>query len=589
MNPDETLFFGAIEPELFLPSYGALSQKQSLFSSRRCILLPTMRKILVTSALPYANGPIHIGHLVEYIQTDVWVRFQKLVGNTCHYMCADDAHGTPIMLSAQKMGMTPEAMIQTVSQEHQRDFATFGIAFDYYYSTHSPENKTLASEVYLKAKAKGLIAQREIAQYYCEKDGLFLPDRLIRGSCPKCQAPDQYGDACEKCSATYDPTQLITPTCAHCGSIPVLKPSSHYFFQLSKLQDAIQDWLQKGGQNGLPPVRSEVANKLQEWFDTGIKDWDISRDAPYFGFQIPDTNKYFYVWMDAPLGYIATTQHWAQEHGNPALWQDIWQRGNYEIHHVIGKDILYFHTLFWPALLMAGDFQLPKHVHVHGFLTVNGEKMSKSRGTFITAAHFAEHLHPEYLRYYLMAKCNGGMDDIDLSLEDFVTKINAEVVNKVVNIGSRLGSIVTKKREGKLTTPDPTGHELLSLIRDKATDIATHYEAMNYLKVTREIMALADQLNVYIDSAAPWRLVTTEPATADAVCCTGLNGLRYLSVYLAPLMPTLTAGISAFLQIPIPQWTDLNTLLTNQPIAPYQHLAERLDLKTVEKALTHGS
>jgi len=566
---------------------GYLETEHFRLSRGHCILLPTMKKILVTSALPYANGPIHIGHLVEYIQTDVWVRFQKLMGNTCHYMCADDAHGTPIMLSAQKMGITPEAMIEKVSQEHQRDFAAFGVLFDQYHSTHSPENKTLASEVYLKAKAKGFIAQREIEQYYCEKDGLFLPDRLIRGTCPKCKATDQYGDACEKCSATYEPTQLLSPRCSHCGETPIIRPSSHYFFQLSKLQDPIHDWL-KHGNAGASPVRIEVANKLQEWFDSGIKDWDISRDAPYFGFQIPDTDKYFYVWMDAPIGYIATTQHWAARLNVPDLWKEIWAGNDYEIHHVIGKDILYFHTLFWPALLMAGDFQLPKQVHVHGFLTVNGEKMSKSRGTFITASHFAEHINPEYLRYYLMSKCNGGMDDIDLSLEDFVTKINAEVVNKVVNIGSRLGSIVTKKREGKLTTPNAAGTQLLDIIRSKAPEIATYYDAMNYLKVTREVMALADQLNVYIDTAAPWSLVQTNPTEADAVCATGLNGLRYLSVYLAPLMPILTQGIADFLQTPTPLWTDLDTLLTEHPIAPYQHLAQRLDIKVVTQVLDHA-
>lgn len=547
-----------------------------------------MRKILVTSALPYANGPIHIGHLVEYIQTDVWVRFQKLMGHQCHYMCADDAHGTPIMLSAKKLGITPEEMIAKVHSDHQRDFSSFGISFDQYYSTHSPENKQLSRDVYLKAKDKGLIAQREIEQYFCETDGLFLPDRLIRGTCPKCKATDQYGDACEKCSATYEPTQLIEPRCSHCNGTPVIKPSSHYFFQLSKLQDDIHHWLQHGTKNTMP-VRTEVANKLQEWFDSGIKDWDISRDAPYFGFQIPDTDKYFYVWMDAPLGYIATTQHWGEQQNTPDLWKDIWTTDSYEIHHVIGKDILYFHTLFWPALLMAGDFQLPSRVHVHGFLTVNGEKMSKSRGTFITAACFAEQINPEYLRYYLMSKCNGGMDDIDLSLEDFVTKINAEVVNKVVNIGSRLGSIVTKKREGLLTQPDATGTALLQTITDKSADIAAHYEAMNYLKVTREVMALADQLNVYIDGAAPWSLVKTDEAAADAVCCTGLNGLRYLSVYLAPLMPTLTQGIADFLKVPTPVWTDLKTVMTHHEIAPYQHLAQRLDLKVVTESLVHGT
>lgn len=550
-----------------------------------CILAPTMtRHILITSALPYANGPIHIGHLVEYIQTDVWVRFQKSRGNICHYMCADDAHGTPIMLSAKKQNLSPEAMIARVHKEHQRDFAAFGIKFDHYYSTHSPENATLAADTYRKAKAKGLIVERDIEQYYCETDGLFLPDRLIRGTCPRCKAPDQYGDACEKCAATYDPTHLGDPRCSQCQSTPVIRTSTHHFFQLSKLQEAIHTWLHTG-KSGTPPVRPEIINKLQEWFTSGIKDWDISRDAPYFGFQIPDTDKYFYVWVDAPLGYIATTQHWAEHQNTPELWKTIWQTPAYEIHHVIGKDILYFHTLFWPALLMAGDFQLPARVHVHGFLTVNGEKMSKSRGTFITAEHFAAHLNPEYLRYYLMAKCNGGLDDIDLNLEDFVTKINAEVVNKVVNIGSRLGSIVTKKRTGVLTHPDDTGTALLNTLRAKAADIADHYETMNYLKATREIMGLADQLNAYIDAAAPWQLVKEDSALADAVCCTGLNGLRLLSIYLAPLMPQLVSGISEFLQVPFPSWADLENTLSNHAIAPYQHLAQRLDLKTIKTVL----
>lgn len=542
-----------------------------------------MKKILVTSALPYANGPIHVGHLVEYIQTDVWVRFQKLLGNTCLYMCADDAHGTPIMLSAKKQGISPETMIADIGAAHQRDFAIFGIKFDAYYSTHSTENEKLTADVYCLARDKGLISQREITQYYCESDGLFLPDRLIRGTCPKCQAKDQYGDACEKCAATYAPTQLIEPRCSHCGATPVIKPSTHYFFQLSKLQDSIYAWLK--GHNGQAPVQPEVFNKLQEWFDAGIKDWDISRDAPYFGFQIPDTDKFFYVWVDAPLGYIATTQHWSRQEASRPDWQAIWTDNSYEIHHFIGKDILYFHTLFWPALLMAGNFQLPKQVHIHGFLTINGEKMSKSRGTFITAETFAQTINPEFLRYYLMSKCAGGLEDIDLNLEDFVTKINAEIVNKVINIASRLGSIVTKKRKGLLTDPDTEGLSLLTDIRNKATTIATYYDTTNTLKATREIMAAADAINGYIDSTAPWALVSTDPDKADAVCATGLNALRYLAIYLSPIMPILSGRILTFLQAPSANWNDLSTVLRQHPIQPYEHLAQRLVLADVQKAL----
>ena len=533
------------------------------------------RTLLVTSALPYANGDIHLGHLVETIQTDIWVRFQKLRGHHCIYLCADDTHGTPIMISAKKQNRTPDDMVAEIGVRHVADFERYGIEFDCYYSTNSPENKALSEAIYLKAVAAGAIEQREISQMFCPNDAMFLPDRLIRGMCPRCRAEDQYGDSCEKCSATYSPSELIDSRCAECGATPISKKSVHHFFKLSQYKDQIEGWV-RGGH-----VQSEVANKLNEWFESGLRDWDISRDAPYFGFKIPGSDdKYFYVWLDAPIGYIATTQKWAADAG--VEWAPYWTDPSVEIHHFIGKDILYFHTLFWPALLMVGGYQLPKAVHVHGFLTVNGEKMSKSRGTFINASEFAESFNPEFLRYYFASKLSSGIDDIDLNFEDFVFKVNAEVVNKIVNIASRLGAIVNKSCGGTLSTPDLVGVDLLSEIEGAAERIGTLYEALETHKATREIMALADKANQYIDTQAPWAAAKTDVDQARQICTTGLNALRLLAIYLKPIVPQLIAGVEGFLGIDPLTWADLQTRMTDYPIQPYTHLAQRVDMAAVK-------
>lgn len=538
----------------------------------------TKKNILVTSALPYANGSLHLGHLVEAVQTDIWVRFQKMLGHNCYYMCADDTHGTAIMLSAQKQGITPEELIQRMGAEHYRDFQGFMIDFDHYYTTHSPENKELAEFIYNEAKKQGAIFEREIDQLYCPKCEMFLPDRFIKGACPVCGAADQYGDSCEQCSATYAVTALVQPFCVECQSPPVIRQSQHHFFRLSAFTEQVQSWLQSGA------VQDEIKNKLQEWFDQGIKDWDISRDAPYFGFNIPGTvDKFFYVWLDAPVGYLATTKNWC------ALKQrdfdQIWRQEGFEVHHFIGKDILYFHTLFWPAMLMSAGFRLPTQIHVHGFLTVNGTKMSKSRGTFINAQTYLQGLNPEFLRYYFAAKLTSGITDLDLSFADLVTRVNADVVNKVVNIGSRLGAIINKKLTGKLTQLTPEGKILLQTMCAAAASIEQAYVSLEYSKAMREIMLLADVANKYIDEKAPWALVKENPETAAAVCTDGLNCLRILMIYLKPVLPAIAAGVEKFLAIPSLAWTDLETALLDHQIQPYEHLAQRLDLAEVAKTL----
>ncbi len=537
------------------------------------------RKILVTSALPYANGSIHIGHLVEYIQTDIWVRFQKIRGHTCHYMCADDTHGTAIMLSAKKEGVSPEQLIQRVHQEHIEDFKAFSIDFDYYYTTDSEENRVLSEFIFTRAREKGAIYEKSISQLFCTKCSLFLPDRFIRGKCPRCGAVDQYGDNCEKCAATYEPSALIEPRCAECGSAPQQKETRHFFFALSQFENHIKEWLSQD------PVQKEIKNKLDEWFREGLRDWDITRDAPYFGFKIPGTqDKYFYVWLDAPVGYLATTQKWCSEHG--ISFDTIWRSNEYEIHHFIGKDILYFHTLFWPAMLKVSDFMLPKSVRVHGFLTVNGEKMSKSRGTFITAKTYLQHLNPEYLRYYYASKLSPSIEDLDLNLEDFVFKVNADVVNKFINIGSRLGSILNKKLNGLLTEPNHEGKNLLNTLVKHIPSIENGYETLEYSKTLREIIGLADDLNKYINDAKPWELVSSDAEKAARVCTTGLNGLRILAGMLKPVLPHIVKGVESFLNIPPLQWNDLNSIITHHPINPYQHLAHRVDAETFKKMVT---
>jgi methionyl-tRNA synthetase len=467
-------------------------------------------------------------------------------------------------------------MIADIYQRHTADFKRYNISFDHYSSTNSPENQQLANEIYGKAVTAGVIHQKEISQSFCPKDGMFLPDRMIRGTCPHCGSRDQYGDSCEKCSATYDPSDLKDSHCSLCGTAPILKSSTHFFFRLESFKTEIATWI-KGGH-----VQQEVANKLEEWFETGLRDWDISRDAPYFGFKIPGTeDKFFYVWLDAPIGYIATTQQWAAQTG--ANWETYWKNPSTEIFHFIGKDILYFHTLFWPALLMTGEFSLPTKVHVHGFLTINGEKMSKSLGTFINASEFADQFNPEYLRYYFASKLSNGIDDIDLNFEDFVFKVNAEVVNKIVNIASRLGSIVTKSCGGTLSTPDAAGEVLLTEIEGAADLIASLYEKVDFQKATREIMALADKANQYIDSQAPWSVAKTDPDQARQIATSGLNALRVLAIYLKPIIPAIVAGVEAFLNLPALEWAHIPHRMDTHSIHPYQHLAQRMDMATVKQ------
>ena len=532
------------------------------------------KTLLVTSALPYANGDIHLGHLVEHVQTDIFVRFQKLIGNKCYYMCADDTHGTAIMLSAEKESVSPEEFIDRVRKQHIADFSLFNIEYDTYYSTHSPENEEISNEVYLSAFNDGGISTRDIEQYFCEKTQLFLADRYIKGTCPNCGAQDQYGDACEQCYTTYSATELIDPISVFSGKPPILKTSTHYFFKLDRYQSIIEEWLASN------PVSQPVKNKLKEWFDQGLKDWDISRDAPYFGFRIPNTDdKYFYVWMDAPIGYIATTEYWAKQSGKSHF--DYWKNESVEIHHFIGKDIMYFHTLFWPAMLKVAGYDVPTKVNVHGFLTVNGEKMSKSRGTFILARDYAKNLDPDILRYYYAAKLSSGMDDIDFNVEDFVNKINSDVLGKFINIASRIGSIVTKKLDGQLSTIDDEGRLILQEMLQYSDEIRADYNDLETNKCMRLIMQCADIANKYIDSKAPWSLVKQDQIQARIVCTVALNALRILMIYLSPVLPVITKKLTDFLSIDSQGWTDLNQHLEQFTIAPYQHILKRLDLAQV--------
>jgi methionyl-tRNA synthetase len=535
------------------------------------------RKLLVTSALPYANGSIHLGHMVEHIQTDIFVRFQRLIGNTCYYMCADDSHGTAIMLSAEKRNQKPEAYIDEIKVEHIEDFKAFSISHDHYYSTHSEENRLLSEEIFIKAKEAGGIQTKTIKQYFCEQTQVFLSDRFIKGECPKCGEPDQYGDACEKCFHTYDALELKNPRSVYSGKPPIIKESIHYFFVLSKFESIIHDWVQADH------VTSPVRNKLEEWFSSGLKDWDISRDAPYFGFKIPgEKDKYFYVWLDAPIGYIATTKHWCDT-SKKESFETIWKSNEFEIHHFIGKDILYFHTLFWPAMLHVGGYQLPKRVNVHGFLTVNGEKMSKSRGTFILARDYAEHLNPEFLRYYYASKLTPSVDDLDFSTQDFTNKINSDVLGKVINIASRLSSLIQKYGDGNLGKVTEEGKTLLTKIRNNASQIADYYESLEFNKAMKLVMECAASVNHYIDSTAPWSVAKTDKETAVSLCTDGINACRYLMIYLKPVLPEIVSGMESQLNSKPFTWRDLDDVIENLNINPYQHLASRFVLEDVEK------
>jgi methionyl-tRNA synthetase len=533
----------------------------------------TARKILVTSALPYANGPIHIGHLVEYIQTDIWVRFQKMYGNDCIYVCADDAHGTPIMLRARQEGIEPEDLIARVAQEHKADFAAFKVDFDNYHSTHSEENRHYACLIYQRNKEKGHITSRTITQAYDPVEEMFLPDRFIKGECPKCGATDQYGDNCEACGASYSPSELKNPVSAISGATPVNMESEHYFFRLGDFEAMLKRWT-RGGH-----LQAEVSNKLDEWFAAGLQEWDISRDAPYFGFEIPDhPGKYFYVWMDAPIGYMASFRNLCDR--TPGLaFDDYWGVDSAaELYHFIGKDIIYFHALFWPAMLHGADFRTPKAIFSHGFLTVDGQKMSKSRGTFIKARTYLDHLNPEYLRYYFAAKLGAGVEDIDLNLEDFAARVNSDLVGKVVNIASRCAGFINKRFDGRLAGSNPEP-ELFRHFVEAGEEIAEHYEKREFSRAVRAIMTLADRANQYIDEKKPWVMAKQagEEQALQAVCSLGINLFRLLIGYLRPILPATAEKAEAFLQVPPLSWAELSSPLLDHEIAGFKPLMTRVE------------
>jgi methionyl-tRNA synthetase len=535
-----------------------------------------VRRILVTSALPYANGPIHIGHLVEYIQTDIWVRFQKLRGHECYYLCADDAHGTPIMLRAEQDGLSPEQLIDQVWQQHRADFAHFLIEFDNYYSTHSPENRHYAELIYNRLNAAGHISRRVITQAYDPEKQMFLPDRFIKGDCPRCNAADQYGDSCENCGATYSPTDLKNPRSVISGATPVLKESLHLFFKLADFEAMLKEWIVSG------PVQLQMANKLNEWFEAGLQEWDISRDAPYWGFEIPDApGKYFYVWLDAPIGYMASFQNYCDRTG--LKFDDFWDPDSQaEVYHFIGKDIAYFHILFWPAELTGAGFRKPTAVHCHGFLTVDGQKMSKSRGTFIKARTYLQHLRPEYLRYYFATKLNDGIDDLDLNFDDFFHRVNSDLVGKVVNIASRSASFINRRFDGRLA--DSLAEPVLYAEFVVASDsIAQAYEQREFGQAMREIMALADRANQYIDEKKPWALAKQTGAVAEVqtVCSMGLNLFRLLALYLKPVLPGVAAEVEQFLQIPPLCWDDIAKPMLNHVIAEFKPLMQRVEMAQI--------
>jgi methionyl-tRNA synthetase len=547
------------------------------------------RRLLVTSALPYANGQIHIGHLVEYIQTDIWVRYQRMQGHEVHYMGADDTHGTPIMLRAEKEGLTPKELIANVWQEHKRDFDAFLISFDHYYTTDSPENEKLAGDIYLKLRDAGLIEKRAIEQAYDPVKEMFLPDRFIKGKCPKCKAPDQYGDSCEKCGATYAPTDLIDPFSVVSGAAPIRKVSDHYFFKLSdpRCETFLRDWTQVR-----TPLQPEARNKMKEWVgqagESKLGDWDISRDAPYFGFEIPDApGKYFYVWLDAPIGYYASFLKYCTDKG---LHFDEWVRADSttEQYHFIGKDILYFHTLFWPATLHFAGYRTPTNVFAHGFLTVDGEKMSKSRGTLISANSVIESgFNPEWFRYYFATKLNDSMEDLDLNLTDFVARVNSDLIGKYINIASRSAGFLVK-RFGGVVTDDAMQHPLLISIRAANTKIAELYESREFAKAVRTIMELADQVNAFVDENKPWDIAKDPERTADlqAICSVTLEAFRCLSLYLKPVLPQVAAGVERFLCVAPMAWSDINTPLSSQqPILPYSHLMSRVEPTQIDALL----
>jgi methionyl-tRNA synthetase len=538
--------------------------------------------ILITSALPYANGSIHLGHLVEYIQTDIFVRFLKTTGHDAVYMCADDTHGTPIEVNARRAGITPEALIGRYYEEHQRDFADFHIAFDCFYSTNSPENQRHSEYIFERLRQQGHIVTRPVAQYYCEQDGRFLPDRFIRGTCPnpQCRAVEQYGDVCEVCGTTYNPTDLQDPHCAICGSTPVLRESLHYFFTLSAYEAFLRDWVRTPER-----LQPEVRRFIETWLQEGLRDWDVSRDGPYFGFKIPgEENKYFYVWLDAPVGYIATTEKFCRDRGRD--FDAYWHNPAAKIYHIIGKDIIYFHTLFWPAMLHGAGYTLPSKVLVHGFLTVNGEKMSKTRGTFITGRTYLDHLDPQYLRYYYAAKLNGQNEDLDLNMEDFSNRVNAELVNKIANLVSRVVPFVTRQFQGRLGTLAADVQPLIADIRSHIPRIREAYERLETSRAVQEIVAIAEIANKYFQDAAPWEVIKQDRQAAQAICTFAVNCCRTVTALLKPILPQYAATVEAILRIPPLQFDDaLRFDLQEHEVGPFQRLVERVEAARVEAML----
>ncbi|MBU2675653.1 MAG: methionine--tRNA ligase [Gammaproteobacteria bacterium] len=537
------------------------------------------RKILVTSALPYANGSIHMGHLVEYLQTDIWVRFQKLRGHDCTYVCASDAHGTPIMLKARELGVPPEQLTQQISEEFVRDFSEFGVDFDNYYTTHSPENEALVSEIFTALRDKGDIYTRSIEQAFDEKEGMFLPDRFVRGTCPRCKSEDQYGDACEVCGATYTPADLLDPISVLSGSTPIKRESEHYFFKLSEYEERLRSWIDEA------TLDKSVVAKLDEWFEAGLRDWDISRDAPYFGFRIPGTDdKYFYVWLDAPVGYLASFRNLCDRRDD-LNFDDYWAAdSDAEVYHFIGKDIMYFHTLFWPAVLAGSGFRTPTSVFAHGFLTVNGQKMSKSRGTFINARAYLDNLNPSFLRYYYAAKLGPTIEDIDLNLEDFIARVNSDLVGKLINIASRCAGFISKRFDGRLADRLPD-KDLFAEFADASETIATHYEGREFSKAMRLIMALADKANRYIDDHKPWVMIKDENAVSDVqlVCTQGLNMFRSLMIYLSPVIPDVAADARQYLSEDRWNWHDATSPLLNATLPKFTPLLTRVEPDSVQR------
>ena len=546
------------------------------------------RKILVTSALPYANGSIHLGHMVEHIQTDVWVRFQKLRGHECYYCCADDTHGTPVMLAAQKQGIAPEDMIAKVREEHLADFTGFNIGYDNYYSTHSPENKQFSQDIYRALKANGKIESRVIEQLFDPEKQMFLPDRFVKGECPKCHAQDQYGDNCEVCGTTYSPTELINPYSAVSGAKPELRESEHFFFKLGECADFLKAWTSGNNpHDGKPHLQAEALNKMKEWLgegeETTLSDWDISRDAPYFGFEIPDApGKYFYVWLDAPVGYMASFKNLCDRIG--VDFDEYFKADSQtEMYHFIGKDILYFHALFWPAMLHFSGHRAPTGVYAHGFLTVDGQKMSKSRGTFITAKSYLEQgLNPEWMRYYIAAKLNSKIEDIDLNLQDFISRVNSDLVGKYVNIAARASGFIAKRFEGRLK--DVSGSALLAKLAAESNTIAEQYENREYARALRDIMALADVVNEYVDANKPWELAKKEgqDERLHEVCSELINAFTMLTAYLAPVLPQTAANAARFLNLDAITWANTRETLSEHVINKYEHLMQRVEQKQVD-------